>query len=134
MSEPAIVVENLGKKYSLRHQDDSNDGLRHVLQRAFLRPFQSRAAKKPKPATEEFWALHDVSFSIAQGRSGRRHRPQWRGGNRRVLKIVSRITEPTRGRVRIEGRVASLLEVGTGFQPGADWTRKTSTSTAPSSA
>jgi lipopolysaccharide transport system ATP-binding protein len=118
-----ITVENIGKKYILSHRrPERYIALRDVITnklRSFgkkvLRPvsYQPRAFNSSK---EEFWALKDVSFEIKQGdrvgiigRNG--------AGKTTLLKLVSRITEPTTGRITLKGRVASLLEVGTGFHP-----------------
>ena len=121
----AISVENLSKKYLISHQQKERyTALRDVVAgsakafgRRLLRPFSCNGSvTESDPTNEEFWALKDLNFEIRQGdrvgiigRNG--------AGKSTLLKILSRITEPTTGRIKIKGRVASLLEVGTGFHP-----------------
>jgi ABC-type polysaccharide/polyol phosphate transport system ATPase subunit len=122
MSDKAIIVENLSKQYFIghRHSAKGRKMLRDVIEREFSN-FSRKAIDFLRgrqvvqgDEIEEFWALKDVSFEVKQGevlgiigRNG--------AGKSTLFKILSRITEPTSGRIQMRGRVSSLLEVGTGF-------------------
>ncbi len=113
MPEAMVRVENLGKRYFLRHQ--TTHGYL-TLRDSIAGAWRQMSGRSQAANREEFWALKGVSFEVAPGevlgvvgRNG--------AGKSTLLKILSRITEPTEGRVILNGRAASLLEVGTGFHP-----------------
>ncbi|MBK6815309.1 MAG: ATP-binding cassette domain-containing protein [Saprospiraceae bacterium] len=113
-----IKVENLSKKYLISHESQERyTAMRDVVANKVKKIFSfPKSLQVPKSTKEEFYALRDINFEIEQGdrvgiigRNG--------AGKSTLLKVLSRITEPSTGRITIRGRVASLLEVGTGFHP-----------------
>jgi lipopolysaccharide transport system ATP-binding protein len=116
MDKPILTAENLGKSYQLGRQLQKEATFRDAIASAVKAPFRRLRARAGEETGEKFWALKDVSFEVKQGEMvgviGRNG-----AGKSTLLKVLSRITEPTEGRATLRGRVASLLEVGTGFHP-----------------
>ena len=111
MNKPLIEIEGIGKRYRIGAHKE-----RYLSLRDEIAKWVSLSARRSRAAKREFWALEDISFSVGEGevvgvigRNG--------AGKSTLLKILSRITPPTKGRITMRGRVASLLEVGTGFHP-----------------
>lgn len=118
MGEKAIRVEGLGKEYQIGLRERGHTTFREAIARAVTAPFRRLRELSGATAEQEsrFWALKDVSFDVEPGevvgiigRNG--------AGKSTLLKILSQITEPTTGKITLNGRVGSLLEVGTGFHP-----------------
>ncbi len=113
-NQSIITAEGVSKKFIISHEGNQKyTALRDILANKFKSIF---SGKKDNASAEEFWALKNLNFEIEQGdrigvigRNG--------AGKSTLLKVLSRITEPSTGRISIKGRVASLLEVGTGFHP-----------------
>ena len=114
MSQTAIRVENIGKKYRIGEVRSSYTTLRDSLTELFSRPLKKNGGNHVLPG--HIWALRNVSFDVEVGQVlgiiGKNG-----AGKSTLLKILSRVTEPTEGQIEIRGRVGSLLEVGTGFHP-----------------
>ncbi len=121
MTNTAISIENLHKKYLLKHASNKGygslrDEISNVAQNILDKIRHPLASKQNFINIEEFWALNGIDLEIKEGEKlgiiGKNG-----AGKSTLLKIISRIAEPTKGRISITGRVSSLLEVGTGFHP-----------------
>jgi lipopolysaccharide transport system ATP-binding protein len=111
-----IEVRNLSKQYRIGGMKARNETFREFLVKTLKRPLRAFSNRENSGGDQSFWALRDINFDISEGevvgiigRNG--------AGKSTLLKIISRITDPTDGYIRVRGRLASLLEVGTGFHP-----------------
>ncbi len=116
MEEPIIQIKGISKKYVIRHENAPYKTFQEAIINAVKAPINLLKNNGREPKKETFWALKDITFDVNRGevvgiigRNG--------AGKTTLLKILSRITEPTEGKITLRGRVASLLEVGTGFHP-----------------
>jgi lipopolysaccharide transport system ATP-binding protein len=116
VNDVVVRVDGISKQYRIGMQVNPYGRLTETVWDAVTSPFRRGTASRAEAPPSEFWALQDVSLEVREGevlgiigRNG--------AGKTTLLKILSRITEPTRGRAELHGRLGALLEVGTGFHP-----------------